>query len=101
MNELHDIGWAVKQMRDGQRVRRRGWKWGTFVVFMLERRLPPASWPGTEQKIDDRIAEFVGEDEPLDCRPYISRYNARREWQPGWLCTQEDLLAADWEIAGE
>jgi hypothetical protein len=61
----------------------------------------PASSPDTEQKIDDHIAKFVGEDEPLDCRPYISRYNARREWQPGWLCTQEDLLAADWEIAGE
>jgi len=98
MNEHHDIGWAMRQMREGQKVRRRGWKWGTFIVLMPELQLPPYSMQGAEQKVNYLTAKFIAEDEPLNCRPYIARYNIRREWQPGWVCTQEDLVATDWEI---
>jgi hypothetical protein len=72
MNELHDIGWAVRQMRESQKVRRRGWKWGTFIVLMPEPQLPPYSMQGAEQNVNYRTAKFIGEDEPLNCRPYIA-----------------------------
>jgi Protein of unknown function (DUF2829) len=100
MNELHGIGWAVKQMKDGNKVRRRDWKWGTFIVLMPELQLPPYSTHDIEERVNYRTAQFIGEDQPLNCRAYIARYNARREWQPGWVCTQEDLLANDWEVLG-
>jgi hypothetical protein len=28
-------------------------------------------------------------------------WTAQKQWQPGWLCSQADLLAEDWEIADD
>jgi hypothetical protein len=97
---MHDIGWAVKQMRDGEKVRRQGWNGkGMFIVLMPELKLPPYNTQGTERKVNDRTAKWIGEDVPLNCRPYISMYNAQGEWQPGWNASTPDLLATDWELA--
>lgn len=98
--ELRDIGWAVKTMHDGQKVRRAGWNGkGMFIVLMPALYLPPYNTQDTAKKVNDRTAKWVGEDQPLDCQPYIAMYNAQKQWQPGWLCSQADLLAVDWEIA--
>ena len=100
MERPHDIGWAVKEMWDGQKVRRRGWNGkGMFIVLTPELKLPPYNTQGTARKVNDRTAKFIGEDQPLNCRPYIAMYTAQKEWQPGWVCSQPDLLATDWEIA--
>lgn len=96
---MNDIGWAVKQMHDGQKVRRAGWNGkGMFVVLMPALYLPPYN-SGDARKVNDRTAKHIGEDAPLDCQPYIAMYTALKQWQPGWLCSQADLLAIDWEIA--
>jgi Protein of unknown function (DUF2829) len=96
----NDIGWAVKQMWNGHKVRRRGWNGqDMFIVLMPELQLPPYNAADTARKVNDRTAKFIGEDEPLNCRPYIAIYTAQKEWQPGWVCSQADLLAVDWEIA--
>jgi hypothetical protein len=51
MTELHDIGWAVKQLKDGRTVRRREWKWGTCIALMPELQLPPYNTQDTEPKV--------------------------------------------------
>jgi hypothetical protein len=96
----HDIGWAVKQMHDGQKVRRFGWNGkGMFIVLMTRFQLPPYNTQGTDRKVNDRTAKWIGEDKPLDSQPYIAMWTAQEQWQPGWLCSQADLLAFDWELA--
>ena len=95
-----DIGWARYALRHGDKVRRRGWNGnGMFIALMPELQLPPYSTQGTERKVNDRTAKFIGEDAPLNCRPYIAMYTAQKEWQPGWVCSQADFLAYDWELA--
>jgi|SRR5712664_451199 len=94
------IGWAVKQMWDGQKVRRAGWNGkGMFIVLMPRLELPAFSTSDTSRKVNDRTAKWIGEDTPLDCQPYIAMFTAQKQWQPGWLCSQADLLAVDWELA--
>ena len=93
------IGWAIKQMRNGDKVRRAGWNGkGMFIVLMPAMYLPPYS-TDEARKVNDRTAKYIGEDQPLDCQPYIAMYTAMKQWQPGWLCSQADLLATDWELA--
>lgn len=93
------IGEAVKAMQDGNAVRRAGWNGkGMFVVLMPPLKLPPYNTQGTDRKVNDRTAKWIGEDQPLDCQPYIAMYTAAKQWQPGWLCSQADLLATDWEL---
>ena len=97
--EPQGIGWAVKQMHDGHAVRRTSWHdAGMFICLMPELKLPPFSTQGTDRKVNDRTAKWIGDDAPLNCRPYIAIYNAQKQWQPGWVCSQADLLAIDWEI---
>ena len=96
----HEIGWAVKQMWNGDKVRRRGWNGkGAFIVLMSRLQLPSYNTQAPGPKVNDRTAHFIGEDQPLDSQPYIAMWTAQGKWQPGWLCSQADLLATDWELA--
>lgn len=95
-----NIGWAVMKMQQGFKVRRRGWNGkGMFVVLMPELKLPPFSSQQPGAKVNDRTAKYIGNDTPLDSQPYIAMWTAQGKWQPGWLCSQADLLATDWELA--
>jgi hypothetical protein len=100
MQQENNIGWAIEKLQNGQKVRRAGWNGkGMFIVLMPSLYLPPYNTQGTERKVNDRTAKWIGEDAPLDCQPYIAMFTADKKWQPGWLASQADLLASDWEIA--
>ena len=71
------IGSAITAMRAGQRVRRAGWN-GKGMWIALQ--LPDANSKMTE--------------------PYVYMRTAQGGLIP-WLCSQADLLAADWEIVHE
>jgi hypothetical protein len=75
------IGWAVDQMRDGNKVTRPGWN---GKGLWLELQVPDANSKMT--------------------LPYVYiNYPANAANTPGarvpWLASQTDLLARDWEIA--
>lgn len=90
---------ALRALKDGRKLQRAGWNGpNQFVVMMPALYLPPYSTQGTERKVNDRTAKWIGDDEPLDCQPYIAIYNAQKKWQPGWLPSQGDLFANDWQI---
>lgn len=71
----HGIGWAVKQMYDGQKVRRAGWN-GKGMWLRLQ-----------EPDHDSEMS-----------LPYVYMCTAQHDYVP-WLCSQTDLLTTDWEIA--
>lgn len=97
---MKDIGWAVTQMVKGEKVRRSGWSGkGMFIVYMSRLQLPSFNTQDTTRKVNDRTAKLIGEDQPFDSQPYIAMWTATKQWQPGWLASQADLLALDWEIA--
>lgn len=94
-----DIGQAIQEMKAGKRVRRAGWNGkGMWIVLMPELKLPPHSSQEPGAKVNDRTAKHIGVDTPLDSQPYIAMWTALQQWQPGWLCSQADLLATDWEV---
>lgn len=88
------IGWAVKQMQDGQRVCRAGWNGkGMYLAYQ----------PGYPDgiAINANTAKATGQPEGtvLKFLPYVMMRTAQGEFVP-WLCSQTDLLAIDWQIAG-
>lgn len=72
---METIGWAVKQMQNGSKVRRSGWN-GKNMYLMLQ-------VPDTNSKMT---------------LPYVYLYTAQGDLVP-WSCSQPDLLATDWELA--
>ena len=75
INELHDIGWAVKQLWNGGKVQRSGWN-GKGMWLELQR--------------PDEHSKMV--------RPYVFISPPDGGLVP-WVCSQTDLLATDWEDA--
>ena len=100
---VQDFGWAIRMVKAGHKVRRAGWSrragCSGFIVFMSGMKLPPYNTQGTDRKVNDRTANWIGKDTPLDTQPYIAMFNAAKQWQPGWLASQADMLSEDWEIA--
>lgn len=87
------IGWAVKQMFAGRRVRRAGWN-GKGMYIVIQRGYPQGI------PINDNTAEATGIPRGTVCRflPYVMMKTADDAFVP-WLCSQTDLLAFDWEIS--
>lgn len=93
---MNGIGWAVKELKMGARVRRTGWN-GKGMWLALS--------PGVRDNPSDKfwspaIREFGKQNAipSISVLPYIVKYTATREIVP-WLCSQTDILALDWELA--
>lgn len=94
-----DFADALRCLRQGEKMQRSGWNGkGMFIVLMPELKLPAFNSQEPGAKVNDRTAKHIGYDTPLNSRPYIAMWTALGEWQPGWLASQNDLLADDWRI---
>lgn len=95
-----NFGQAIEALKNGNKVCRAGWNGkGMWIVLMPALSLPPHSSQEPGAKVNDRTAKHIGEDTPLDSQPYIAMWTAQGQWQPGWLASQADMLAEDWQIA--
>lgn len=93
------FGHAIEALKKGLRVARQGWNGkGMWLAYMSGMTLPPYNTQGTDRKVNDRTAKFIGEDTPLETLPYIAMWTADKKWLPGWLASQTDMLAEDWMI---
>lgn len=93
------FGHAIEAAKQGHKIAREGWNGrGMFVVYMPPMFLPPFNSQEPGKKVNDRTAKFIGPDSPLDCQPYFAMYNAQKQWIPGWLASQSDMLSDDWMI---
>ena len=97
-----DFGYALQAMREGLKVSRSGWNGkDMWIVLMPELSLPPFSSQAPGAKVNDRTAKHIGENTPLESQPYFTMWTAKKQWQPGWLASQADMLADDWDTVKE
>jgi len=95
----HNFGWAIQQMKAGKKVARAGWNGkDMWVALMPGMSLPPFNSQEPGKKVNDRTARLIGADTPLETLPYIAMWTADKKWLPGWLASQTDMLADDWDI---
>lgn len=88
---MHEgIGWAVKQMHNGAKVRRAGWNGKDMFLFLV---------PGSKFQVNRApLLGIYPEGTVIDYQPHVDMRTAKGTIVP-WLCSQSDLLAMDWEIA--
>lgn len=93
------FGHAIEMAKDGCKIARKGWNGkNMFVVYMPPLQLPPHSTNEPGPKVNDRTAKHIGKDTPLNSQAYFAMFNAQKEWIPGWLASQSDMLANDWVV---
>lgn len=93
------FGLAIEALKSGKRVARAGWNGkGMWLAFMSAMSLPAFNDQTTNRKVNDRTAKWIGEETPLETNAYIAMWTADKKWQPGWLASQTDMLAEDWQV---
>lgn len=94
---LTDIGYAVAALKRGERVRRAGWNGKGMFLFLL-----PAGDGIPTTSIHDPALRAVIESEvggeTFDALGSVRMFTADKKVLTGWLASQSDLLAEDWEI---
>ena len=90
MGEGKTIGWAVKQMQNGAKVRRSGWNGKGMFLFLV---------PGSTFIVNRApLLGIYPDGTQVAYQPHVDMRTANDTIVP-WLCSQSDLLATDWEIA--
>lgn len=72
---------ALNWLKSGHRVARKGWN--SKGMFLYLEKFEHSN------KFNEKGYEY---------EPCIVMFTAQGKWQPGWLASQTDLLAEDWEI---
>ena len=90
-----NIGEAIAAMRFGRKVARTGWNGkGMWLILVkgqsaeLRGGTPYAAALNSDGKTQSSVV----------IEPHIDMYTAQGTMQPGWLASQADLLATDWEV---
>jgi hypothetical protein len=86
-----DFGEALRHLKDGDRVARSGWNGkGMWLAFMPGMVVP-------EALVNERTRAHAP-DGDIRVGGYIVMWTVQGVWQPGWLASQADMLAEDWEL---
>lgn len=91
-----DIGETVRALKSGKRVARAGWNGKGMFLFLLPGGIIPKAAihdPGLRKVID---AEVPGD--TFEGLPSIRMFTADKKVLTGWLASQTDLLADDWQV---
>lgn len=89
---METIGWAVKQMHNGDCVRRSGWNGKEMYIFLV---------PGSEFQVNRApLMGIYPEGTWITYHAHVDMFTADGYVVP-WLCSQADLLATDWELASD
>lgn len=82
-----DIGEAVRLMKQGYAVSRKGWNGKDMFLYYVQ----PAAYPA--QSVIAR--KYWGEGKDVPYQGYVAMKTVQGTVVP-WLCSQSDLLADDW-----
>ena len=90
INNLN-FGLAIEALKKGHKIARKGWNGKDMWIALM----PPLYLKS--DKVNGRTKKHIGNNN-LDCQPYIVLWTAQNKWQPGWVASQQDVLAEDWII---
>lgn len=101
------FGLAIEALKRGRRVARKGWNEKGMFLFLL----PAGKVPVTAihdpilkkviiEELSDNGNKMMPENPTFDALGSIRMWTADKKVLTGWLASQTDMLAEDWEILG-
>jgi AMMECR1 domain-containing protein len=87
------FGEAIEALKQGKRVSRSGWNGKGMHLWMLPAFRVPKDWCKEEH-----LKHLAEKDGYIDCLPSIRMLTADKKVLTGWLASQTDIFAEDWEI---
>lgn len=96
MNQGLDFGQALRKLKQGERVCRAGWN-GKGMWLSLTPGSKTVQAANIWSKNNREYAESLP-DQVVEVLPAITMKTATGEILMGWLASQTDMLAEDWEV---
>lgn len=94
-----DFGWAINALKAGNKVTRKGWNGKGMYLWLMPATTVKAEW--CKEPVLKRLAEDNGGQ--IEClgtiRMYTHDSTGRKAVLTGWLASQSDMLAEDWDYA--
>lgn len=91
-----NFGLAIEAMRKGFKVARKGWN-GKKMFLIYVGGTKDCEMRENTPYHTAMCPDITGQTH-VDINPHIDMMTATGEFQPGWLASQTDMLADDWEI---
>lgn len=88
-----NFGEAIEALKQGKKVARSGWNGKKMFLWLLASSVVKKEWIK-----DQQLLEVFGEKDELPMLGSIRMKTATGEVLTGWLASQTDMLAEDWEI---
>lgn len=85
-----DFGAALHHLKGGERVQRRGWNGKGMYLYLHKSARGMTPWIKQPKDFYESVT--------VDFEPFIVMYTAQGKHQPGWLASQADMLAEDWQL---
>jgi hypothetical protein len=89
------FGEAIKELDNGNKVRRSGWNGKGMYLWKLNATTVPIDC--LKEPFLKQIATENGG--AVECLASIRMFTADRKVLTGWLASQTDIFATDWEMA--
>lgn len=94
-----NFGQAIEALNQGEMVQRSGWNGKGMFVYKTVGNTVSKDFIPKFASLPDKVKTFLQKkDADVVFHPSITMYTAQGEMQPGWLCSQADMLAEDWEV---
>lgn len=94
MNDKLDFGDAIRALKQGMKVVRKGWNGKGMYLWLLPAASVKAEW--CKEPHLKTLAEQNGGE--VECLGAIRMKTADGKVLTGWLASQTDMLSEDWEI---
>ena len=102
MPEAQDFSWALLKLAEGKQVYRKGWNGkGMFVYLVPGGFVDYSKLTGAAREAADvrTVIEGGTMGSGRYICPHLDMMNAQGQIVVGWLASQTDMLATDWEVA--
>lgn len=97
MENTITFGEALEALKQGHKVRRLGWNGKNMYLWLLPAAMVKAEW--CKEPHLKFLAEQNGGE--VECLASIRMRTADGKVLTGWLASQTDMIATDWEIIPE
>lgn len=87
---IMNFGEAIKALKLGKRVARKGWNGEHQFIFLVDGDLLSDAVGYTDADLGNSLK---------DCSDALAIYTSNKVVQVGWLASQTDMLANDWVVA--
>jgi hypothetical protein len=93
--ETKDFAWALKRLKEGQKVCREGWNGKGMFIYMVGGTVVPRG--ALRNECERQVGPVAGANVKIGA--HIDMKAADHSVVVGWLASQTDMLSDDWMIA--